>query len=72
MNAHNKSAVVIAFAVVLFLLMMFGGGTMSGETLSSDMRGTGMMSGISWLWIPVVLILGLGALTVWAIFERKK
>ena len=72
MNAHNKSALLIAFAVVLFLLMMFGAGTMSGETLSSDMMGTGVMSGISWMWIPVVLILGLGALIVWAIFERKK
>ena len=72
MNAHNKSALAIAFAVLLFLLMMFGGGTMSGETLSNDTMGTGMMSGISWIWIPAVLILGLGALVVWAIFERKK
>jgi hypothetical protein len=72
MNATNKTALVIAFALVLVLLLLFGGGAMSGATLSGGMMGNGVMGGISWMWIPVVLMLGLGVLLVWIIFEQKK
>ena len=72
MNATNKTALVIAFAVVFVLLLLFGGGAMSGATLSGGMMGTGAMGGISWMWIPTVFMLGLGALLVWIIFEQKK
>ncbi len=72
MNPTNKTALVIAFAVVLVLLLLFGGGAMSGATLSGGMMGTGAMGGISWMWIPTVLMVGLGVLLVWIIFEQKK
>ena len=72
MNATNKTALVIAFAVVLVLLLLFGGGAMSGATLSGGMMGTGAMGGINWMWIPTLLMLGLGALLVWVIFGQKK
>ena len=71
MNATNKTALVIAFAVVVILLLMFGGGAMTGATLSGGMMGNGAMGGVSWIWIPTVLMLGLGVLLVWAIFEKK-
>ena len=72
MNTTNKTALVIAFAVVLVLLLLFGGGVMSGATLSGGMMGTGAMGGINWMWIPTVLMVGLGVLLVWIIFEQKK
>ena len=72
MNATNKTALVIAFAVVLVLLLLFGGGAMSGATLSGGMMGTGAMGGINWMWIPTLLMVGLGVLLVWIIFEQKK
>ena len=72
MNATNKTALVIAFAVVVILLLLFGGGAMTGATLSGGMMGNGAMGGVSWIWIPVVLMLGLGVLLVWAIVEQKK
>ena len=72
MNATNKTALVIAFAVVVILLLLFGGGAMTGATLSGGMMGNGAMGGVSWIWIPAVLMLGLGVLLVWAIFEQKK
>ena len=72
MNATNKTALVIAFAVVLVLLLLFGGGAMSGATLSGGMMGAGAMSGISWMWIPTVFMLGLGTFLVWIVFEQKK
>ena len=71
MNATNKTALVIAFAVVVILLLLFGGGAMTGATLSGGMMGNGAMGGVSWIWIPAVLMLGLGVLLVWAIFEKK-
>jgi hypothetical protein len=72
MNATNNTALVIAFAIAVVLLLLFGGGAMSGATLSGGMMGNGTMGGISWMWIPAVLMLGLGVLLVWAIFGQKK
>lgn len=72
MNVTTKTALVIAFAIVVGLLLLFGGGTMTGATLSGGMMGNGAMGGISWMWIPTSLLLGLGVLLVWVIFEQKK
>ncbi len=72
MNATNKTALVTAFAIVVVLLLLFGGGTMTGATLSGGMMGNGAMGSINWMWIPTLLMLGLGALLVWVIFGQKK
>ena len=72
MNATTRTALGIAFAVVVVLLLLFGGGTMTGATMRGGMMGNGAMNGISWMWIPAVLVLGLGALLVWVMFGRKK
>ncbi len=72
MNEINKTTLVIAFAIVVVLLLLFGGGAMSGATLSGGMMGNGTMGGINWLWIPAVLMFGLGVLLVGAIFGQKK
>lgn len=71
MNATTKTVLVIAFAIVVLLLLLFGGGAMTGATLSGGMMGNGAMGGISWMWIPILLMLGLGALLVWVISGRK-
>ena len=72
MNATTKIALVIAFAIVVVLLVLFGGGTMTGARLSGGMMGDGAMGGISWMWIPTLLVVGLGVLLVWVIFGQKK
>jgi hypothetical protein len=72
MNETNKTALIIAFIIVLVLLLLFGGGTMTGATLSGGMMGNGAMGGISWMWIPTLLMVGLVALLVWVIFGQKK
>ncbi len=72
MNETNKTALVIAFVIVVVLLLLFGGGTMTGATLSGEMMGNGAMGGIGWMWIPTLLMLGLGVLLVWVIFGKKK
>ena len=72
MNTATKTLLVIAFAIVVVLLLLFGGGAMTGATLSGGMMGNGTMGGIDWMWIPTVLMLGLGVLLVWVIFDQKK
>lgn len=71
MNATTKTVLVIAFAIVVLLLLLFGGGAMTGATLSGGMMGNGAMGGISWMWIPTLLMLGLGSLLVWVVFGHK-
>ena len=72
MNAITKTALWIAFAIVLAMLLLFGVGTMTGATLSGGMMGNGVMGGINWMWIPTLLMVGLGVLLVWIIFGQKK
>ena len=72
MNATTKTALIIAFAIVVVLLVLFGGGTMTGATLSGGMMGNGAIGGMSWMWIPGLLMLSLGVLLAWAIFSQKK
>lgn len=71
MNATNKTVLVIAFIVVVVLFLLFGGGAMTGATLSGGMMGSGRMGGISWMWIPTLITLGIGILLGWAIFGKK-
>jgi len=47
MNATIKTVLVVAFAIVVGLLLLFGGGAMTGATLSGGMMGNGAMGGIS-------------------------
>ncbi|HEX5692198.1 MAG TPA: hypothetical protein VFX76_19415 [Roseiflexaceae bacterium] len=71
MNAANKTALVGALIVVVVLFLLFGGGAMTGATMGGGMMGNGWMGGISWMWIPTLLTLGLGILLGWIIFAKK-
>ncbi len=72
MNESNKTALGIVFAIVVVLLVLFGGGTMTGATMSGGMMGNGVIGGMNWIWIPGLLMLSLGVLLAWAIFGQKK
>ena len=71
MKETNNTGLIIAFVVVVVLFLLFGGGTMTGATMSGGMMGGGTMGGISWMWIPVLLIVGLGVLIGGAIWGKK-
>lgn len=71
MDETNRTTLVIAFVIIVGLFLLFGGGAMSGATMSGGMMGSGSMSGISWMWIPTLLTLGIGILLGWAIFGKK-
>jgi len=66
MKTTNKTYQIIAFVIVIVLFLLLGGGAMTGARLSG-----GMMGGISWMWIPTVIVLGLGIFLGWAIFGKK-
>lgn len=57
--------------------MMNAGWLGTGWTGGNGMMGNGwmggnaMMGGISWMWIPTVLTLGLGVLLGWLIFGKR-
>ena len=72
MNTATKTILVIAFAIAVVLLLVFGGGAMTGTMMSGGMMGNGAMGGIGWMWLPALLILGLGVLIAWLIFGQKK
>jgi hypothetical protein len=71
MNETNKTGLVIAFVIVVVLFLLFGGGAMTGATMSGGMMGSGSMGGISWMWIPTALTVGIAILLGWAIFRKK-
>jgi len=71
MDATSKTALIIAFAIVAVLLLLFGGGTMTGTTMSGGMMGSGSMGGISWMWIPTLLVVVLGIVLFLAISGKK-
>ncbi len=71
MNAPARTTLIVAFAVAVILFLLFGAGTMTGATMSGGMMGVGMMAGISWMWIPTLLTLGLGVLLGWVLFAKK-
>ena len=70
MNASNRTAMVIALAAVVVLLLL-GSKAMIGTRWSGGMMGDGMMDGITWMWIPALLTLGLGILVGWSIFNKR-
>jgi len=71
MNANTTGALVVAFVVVVGLFVLFGGGAMTGGRMGGGMMETAWMGGLGWMWIPVVLTVGLGALLVRGVFEKK-
>ncbi len=67
MNATNKFALLIIFVIGAALLLFFSGSPMT----PSGGMGSGGMNGISWMWVPLSFLLGLGVF-VWVILVGLK
>ena len=72
MDETNKAGLVMAFSVVGVLFLLFGSGALLGATLSNGMMGSGTMGGISWMWLPTLVTLGIGIMLGWTIFSREE
>ena len=67
-----KVSMVVSFVVVILLFLLFSSMVITGALANGGMMGSErMMSGISWMWIPTLLSLGLALLIGWAIFSRN-
>jgi hypothetical protein len=71
MNTKNNKALSLAFIIVVVLFLLFCGGAISMTMTNIRMNGNGMMSNISWMWIPAMLALLLSILLGWTIFSKK-
>lgn len=71
MKSTNRTILVIGFVIVVVLFLVLGGGLLTGARLGGGMMGAGMMGGISWMWIPTLIVLGIGISLGWAIFGKK-
>ena len=71
MNQTNNTALILAFVVVVLLFLFLGGGMATGTMMSGGMMDRGMMGGLSWMWLPTLLTMGLGLLLGWVIFGKK-
>ncbi len=72
MNTTTNTPLVIAFAIVVVLFLLFGGGAMTGGMMNGGAHGTGWVGDGSWMWTPALLTLVLGVVLGWAIFNKKK
>ena len=82
MSESNKTPLIIGLVVVVVLFLIFGGGAMTGSMLGGGMMGQGgiggyrmghgwLNGGFSWMWIPMLLTLGLGILLGWMIVAKR-
>jgi hypothetical protein len=71
MDESTKTPLVIALVVVALLLLLFGGGMTTGTMMSGGYMGSGSMGGISWMWLPTLLIVVLGA-ALFSVIAGKK
>lgn len=71
MDDTTKTPLVIALVVLALLLLLFGGGMTTGTMMSGGYMGSGSMGGISWMWLPTLLIVVVGAVLFSAIAGKK-
>lgn len=69
---ENKTALLIAFAIVIVLLVLIGSGLMLGGMPSEGMMGTGTLVGFNWMWLPFLLLLILTGILLWIMFGKRK
>ena len=71
MNAKIRIILIVSFVAVILLFLLFSGMVITGALSNGGMMGSQRMVGISWMWIPTVLTLGLGLLIGWAVFSKN-
>jgi len=71
MNTTTRTVLIIAVVIVVGSLLLFGSGTMTGWMGNGGMMGNGMVGGVSWMWIPGIVAIGLVVLLVWGLAGKK-
>ncbi|MGA2669596.1 MAG: hypothetical protein ABSF32_11900 [Ignavibacteria bacterium] len=71
MNTNTKITLIISFAVVILLFLLFSSMVITGAMPNGGMMGGYRMVGISWMWIPSVLTLVLVIVIGWVILSKN-
>ncbi len=72
MDAANKTFLQITFAVAAVLLLLFGSAMAAGTMLSGGMMAGRSIGGVSWMWLPTLLVAMLGAFSVCSAGKMKE
>ena len=71
MDSTSNTALVIAIVVAALLLLFFGGGMATGTMISGGMMWSGSIGGISWMWLPTLLVVVIGV-ALFSVISGKK
>jgi hypothetical protein len=71
MNASTRITLIITFAVVVLLILLFGSMMITGTMSNGWMMGSYRMVGFGWMWIPAVLSLVLLIVIGWVIHSKN-
>jgi hypothetical protein len=67
MKSSTKAAFVIAIAGVGFLLLMLGGGIVTGTIVNGGMMGSESIGEFSGMWLPILLVVVCSVFLFWVI-----
>jgi cation transport ATPase len=71
MNAKTRTTLIVSFIGIILLFLLFSSMVITGALSNGGMMGSERMAGISWMWIPTLLSLGLVFLIGWTIFSKN-
>ncbi|RPI14198.1 MAG: hypothetical protein EHM58_16930 [Ignavibacteriae bacterium] len=71
MNTKTRATLITSFVGLILLFLLFSSMVITGALSNGGMMGSQRMVGISWMWIPTALTLGLVFLVGWTIFSKK-
>ena len=72
MNLTYRKPLIALFAVALVLILIVGGGSMSGSMGSAWMMSHGEIGGYTLMWVPTLLAVGVGILLGWFLFGKRR
>jgi hypothetical protein len=71
MDNTTGTGFVIAFVAVALLLLLFGGGMATGTIMTGGYMGSVSMGGVSWMWLPTLLVVAIGVVLFSSISGKK-
>lgn len=71
MKTVTNTPLLLAFIIVGIIFLLFCGGAIAMTLTNNEVNQNGLMSNISWMWIPTVIALLLSVLLGWALFWKK-
>jgi len=70
MKTITKSPLATTLVALFLLFLLFSGGAMTKGTMIGETSGYGLSGEGSWMWVPALFALALGAVLAWAIVKK--